>query len=128
VLHRAAGEGDQFVELEGLLEKVLDPELEGLAHDLRRAVRGHHHDLRPLRWRHRLRQVADQLEPRHPRHQVVDDEQIEAALPEMTLRVVDACRFNDLVPLVSQGAAETLQDLLLVVDEQNVSPRRPGHA
>ena len=91
-------------------------------------MRGHHHDLRPLGRRHRLRQLADQLEPGHAGHQVVDDEQVEAALTEVTLRIAHARGLDDLVPFVAQRAAEPLEDLLLVVDEQDVSARGRRHA
>ena len=74
---RAPRERQQFVDLERLLEKVLDAQLERFAHDLRRAVRRHHDDLRPLRFRHRRGHLADQLEAGHAGHQVVDDEQVE---------------------------------------------------
>ena len=119
----AAGERQQLVHLERLLEKVLDAQLERLADDLRGAVRGHHHDLRPLGLGHRRRDLADQLEPGHAGHHVVDDEQVERRSPSCRCasRALDG--LDDLVALVAQRAAEPLQDLLLVVDEQDRAAR-----
>ena len=117
-LDRPAGERQQLVDLERLLEEILDAELERLAHDLRRAVRGHQDDLRPF-GRRLLRQLANQLQSGDAGHQVVDDEQVERALGQVPLRLADAGRLDDLVSLVSQCAAQPLQDLFLVVGEQD---------
>ena len=63
--------------------------------------------------------LANQLEAAELRHHVVDDEQVERALGEQPLRLARARRVHDAVAGVAQGAAERLEDLLLVVDEQN---------
>ena len=124
---RPARQRQQLVHLERLLEEVLDAQLEGVANDLGGAVRGHQHQLRPLavvRGRHHL---AHQVEARHARHQVVHDHQVELAFGDAAQRFARVRRQHHVVAVVLEGAAQPLQDLLFVVDEQD-RPADYGHA
>jgi hypothetical protein len=98
-LHRAAGQRQQFVHLERLLEEVLDAHLEGVADDLRGAVRGHQHHLRPLAVAHRRGELAHELEARHALHHVVDDGEVEVPFGELAQRVAGVAGLGDVVPL-----------------------------
>ena len=48
------------------------------------------------------RELANQIEPRQLRHQVVDDEQVEHALGEKALRFARTRRRDHLVPFAPQ--------------------------
>jgi hypothetical protein len=119
VVEGAACHHEQLVDLEGLLQVVEGPELHGLDRALDRGVGRHHHDLGALAVRGRGHEVADDLEPRALGHPVVHDQEVERPLREQPLGLAGAGRRHHLVALVAQGAAQVLQDLLLVVDEQD---------
>ncbi len=125
VLERAADDDQQLVDLERLLEVVEGAELHGLDGALDARVRRHHDDLRAIGVAVG-RQAPDQLEAGRARHQVVDDEQIEAAAPEELARLVRAARLGDVVALGAQRAPERLHDLLFVVHEEDGAVWRHG--
>ena len=119
MVERAPDDHQQLVDLERLLQVVERAELHRLDRALDGRVRRHHQNLRPLAFRRRADVLADQIEAAHLRHHVVDDEDVEAALREQPLRLPRARRLDDVVAVVAQRAAERLQDLFFVVDEQN---------
>ena len=94
LLEQPADGDQQLVDVEGLLQVVARAELHRLDGALDRAVRGHHHDRRPLAFGRGRDQLANDLEAGALGHQVVDDEQIEgcarraAAAPRRALGVV----------------------------------------
>ena len=119
MLERMADQRQQLFDLERLLQVIERAQLHRLDGALHRRVRRHHQHLRPLRRRHRLRHLANQLEPRHPGHDVVDHEEIERLLEHLLLRPARGGRLDDLVPFVPKRAPEALEDLFLVVGEQD---------
>ena len=88
ILEGAAGQHQQLVDLERLLQVVARAELHRLDGALDAAVRGHHDDGRPLRFRRDGGEVADHVEAGAIRHQEVDDQQVERALAEQPRRVL----------------------------------------
>ena len=90
VLERAAGDDEQLVDFERLLQVVERAELHRLDRALDRRVRGHHQDLRPLGRRRRRVHLADELQPAELGHQVVDDQQVEQPLRQQPLRFARA--------------------------------------
>ena len=119
MLERAPDDDQQLVDLERLLQVVERAELHGLDRALDGRVRRHHEDLRPLAFGRRADVLADQIEAAQLRHDVVDDEHVERALREQPLRLARAGGVDDLVAGVAQRAAQRLEDLFLVVDEQD---------
>src|SRR5262249_29091264 len=61
----------------------------------------------------------DQVEAGERRHDVVDDADVERALGQHALPLAGVRRFEHFVAGVAKRAAECLQNLFLVVDEQN---------
>ena len=119
VLERAPDDDEQLVDLERLLQVVERAELHRLDRALDRGVRGHHQDLRTFTFGRGGDELADQLQAAQLRHHVVDDHHVEGALAEQPLRLTRARRLDDGVARIAQRAAECLQNLLLVVDEEN---------
>ena len=109
----------QLLDLERLLQVVHRPELHGLDRALDGGVRGHHEDLRALSGGGRADELADELEAGHLRHQVVDDQDVEGAHAQHALRIPRAGGGHALVAFLAQRAAQRLQDLLLVVDQEH---------
>ena len=103
-LDGAAGQREQFVDLERLLEEVLDAELERLAHDLGGSVRRHHDYLRAFGFR---ASTADSSRissrPVMPGIRLSTTKQVEGALAELALCFARGRRFDHLVPLVAQA-------------------------
>jgi hypothetical protein len=104
----------------GFLQEVLDAELERFTDDLRRAVCGHHHDLRPLASEaSRTRRAA--ARGRSCRHDVVDTNRSKARCVScLCASAGDPC-LDDIVSFVAEGASEPLQNLFLVVEDEHRS-------
>jgi hypothetical protein len=72
-------------------------------------VRRHHENLRPLALGSRSDVLPDQFQAAQLRHDVVDDEHVEPALRQQTLRLPRAARVDDVVAVVAQRPPERLQ-------------------
>ena len=95
VLERAPHDDQQLVDLERLLQVVERAELHRLDGALDRRVRRHHQDLRPFASRASSRdELADQIEAGRVRHQVVDDQHVDAALGEQRAALRARCRLR----------------------------------
>ena len=127
ILEQPAHGDEQLVDVERLLQIVACAQLHRLDRALDGAVRGHHHDRRPLAVRRRGRELANHLEAGALGHQVVDDEQVEGSLDEQALRFERARRRDDLMALLAQRASQRLEDLLFVVREEDAA-RLGAHA
>jgi len=137
MVQRAPGDDEELVDLERLLQVVERAQLHRLDRALDGGVRGHHDNLRTViaqaggasapAVRGRADVLADQIEPVLFGHHVVDDEEVERPFAEQPLRLARAGRLDDLVAGVPERAAERLQDLFLVVDEQNRTAQFRGH-
>ena len=118
MIERPAGDDEQFVDFEGLLQVVERPELHRFDGALDGRVRGHHDDLRPL-GRAGGVQLTDKIQPRQLGHEVVDDQQVEHALREQPLRFARARGRMDFVPVLAQRLGQRVEDLRFVVYEED---------
>ncbi len=118
VIERAAGDDEQLVDLEGLLQVVERAQLHRFDRALDRRVRRHHHDLRTLGGAGRV-QLANEIQPRELGHQVVDDQQVEHALRQQPLRLPRARGRMHFVPVLAQRLRQGAQDLRFVVDQED---------
>ncbi len=115
----AGDDDEQFVDFERLLQIVERAELHRFDRALDGRVRRHHQDLRPFAFGRRADVLANQIEAAQLRHHVVHEHDVERPLGEQPLRVARIGRLDHLMSGAAQRAAERLEDLFLVVDEQN---------
>ncbi len=118
VIERPAGDDEQLVDFEGLLQVVERAELHRFDRALDRRVRGHHHDLRPIGGARGV-QLADEVEPRELGHQIVDDQQIEHPLRQQPLRFARARGRMHFVLVLAQRLRQGVEDLRFVVDQED---------
>ena len=120
VLERAPHDDQQLVDLERLLQVVERAELHRLDRALDRRVRRHHQDLRPLAFGRR-RDVARESDRGRSAPASRCRRRARRTVRSASSRCAcaRAGRLDDVVAGVAQRAAERLQDLFLVVDEQD---------
>jgi hypothetical protein len=112
---------DDLLDLERLEDVVVRAILHRLDRALDRAEAGHDHgeDVDVL-----LGDLLEQLQPRHPRHLEVGDDEVVRADAQLDQRLLAVLHRADHVPLERQELREDLADHLLVVDDED--PRSLG--
>src|SRR6185503_8326763 len=121
VLQRVAEREQDTVGVERLLEEIVGAELRGLHRGLDGAVTRDHHDLGVGV---QLTDPFQTLEPVHPFHLDVEEDQVGSELGIGTQRFVARRARLDLDFLVLENLLQSLADTFFVVDDQDAAAHR----
>ena len=124
MLERPPHDHEQLVDLERFLQVVERAQLHRFDSALDCRVRRHHQNLRTLGFRRCGDELPDEIEACRVRHQVVDDQHVDAPLGQRALRLANAAGLEHVVPLAAQRLAQRAPDFLLVVDQQERAASR----